>query len=448
MAHLKHALALLGLLVFSSSHATLQPPTTLHVPVFHRDTVFPPPPDDVKCVSLLSRRLAADAARYAALVASLIIGSLTAHDDDHLHSPVISGLPFASGEYFASVGVGTPPTPALLVIDTGSDVVWLQCKPCVHCYRQLSPLYDPRGSSTYAQTPCSPPQCRNPQTCDGTTGGCGYRIVYGDASSTSGNLATDRLVFSNDTSVGNVTLGCGHDNEGLFGSAAGLLGVARGNNSFATQVADSYGRYFAYCLGDRTRSGSSSSYLVFGRTAPEPPSSVFTPLRSNPRRPSLYYVDMVGFSVGGEPVTGFSNASLSLDPATGRGGVVVDSGTSITRFARDAYGALRDAFDARAAKVGMRKVGRGISVFDACYDLRGVAVADAPGVVLHFAGGADVALPPENYLVPEESGRYHCFALEAAGHDGLSVIGNVLQQRFRVVFDVENERVGFEPNGC
>jgi len=37
----------------------------------------------------------------------------------------VSGLAQGSGEYFASVGVGTPPTPALLVLDTGSDVVWL-----------------------------------------------------------------------------------------------------------------------------------------------------------------------------------------------------------------------------------------------------------------------------------------------------------------------------------
>ena len=47
---------------------------------------------------------------------------------------VVSGLAQGSGEYFASVGVGTPPTPALLVLDTGSDVVWLQCAPCRRCY--------------------------------------------------------------------------------------------------------------------------------------------------------------------------------------------------------------------------------------------------------------------------------------------------------------------------
>ena len=46
----------------------------------------------------------------------------------------LSSLAQGSGEYFAWVGVGTPPTPALLVLDTGSDVVWLQGAPCRRCY--------------------------------------------------------------------------------------------------------------------------------------------------------------------------------------------------------------------------------------------------------------------------------------------------------------------------
>uniref|UniRef100_A0A0E0JNC6 Peptidase A1 domain-containing protein n=1 Tax=Oryza punctata TaxID=4537 RepID=A0A0E0JNC6_ORYPU len=421
-----------------------QPPRTLHVPVFHRDALFPPPPS-AKRGSLLRQRLAADAARYASLVDAT----------GRLHSPVFSGIPFESGEYFALVGVGTPSTKAMLVIDTGSDLVWLQCSPCRHCYAQKGQVFDPRRSSTYRRVPCSSPQCRALRFpgCDsgGSGGGCRYMVAYGDGSSSTGDLATDKLAFANYTYINNVTLGCGRDNEGLFDSAAGLLGVGRGKISISTQVAPAYGNVFEYCLGDRTSRSTHSSYLVFGRT-PELTSTAFTALLSNPRRPSLYYVDMAGFSVGGERVTGFSNASLALDPATGRGGVVVDSGTAISRFARDAYAALRDAFDARAHAAGMRKLAGEYSVFDACYDLRGRPAASAPPIVLHFAGGADMALPPENYFLPMDGGRrrassYRCLGFEAAD-DGLSVIGNVQQQGFRVVFDVEKERIGFAPNGC
>ncbi|OEL32616.1 Aspartyl protease family protein 2 [Dichanthelium oligosanthes] len=430
-------LPLLLLLLFSFSADATHTPRTLHVPVLHRDAVFPP-------------AHTADAARYTAQLASL---SSTTDSDDQLRSPVISGLPFDSGEYFAIVGVGDPSTRALVVIDTGSDLIWLQCAPCRHCYRQLTPLYDPRSSTTYRQIPCASPRCRGVLRypgCDAGTGSCVYMVVYGDGSASSGNLATDRLVFPEDTHAHNVTLGCGHDNGGLFESAAGLLGVGRGELSFPTQVAATYGRVFSYCLGDRmSRAKSSSSYLVFGRT-PELPSTAFTPLRTNPRRPSLYYVDMVGFSVADERVTGFSEASLALDPATGRGGIVVDSGTAISRFARDAYVAVRDAFNSRAAAGGMRKVAHNFSVFDACYGLRRKETVRVPSIVLHFAGGADMALPPANYLVPVQGGdrrMYFCLGLQAAD-DGLNVLGNVQQQGFGVVFDVERERIGFAPNGC
>jgi hypothetical protein len=164
---------------------------------------------------------------------------------------------------------------------------------------------------------------------------------------------------------------------------------------------------------------------------------------------------MVGFSVGGERVPGFSNASLALNPTTGRSGIVVDSGTAILRFAGDAYAAVRDAFNSRAVEGRMRKLATNFSVFDACYDLRrrGHATVRVPSIVLHFAGGVDMALPSANYLVPVEGSdrrTYFCLGLQAAD-DGLSVCLATSGNKgldFGVVFDVKRERIGFAPNGC
>ncbi|CAL4947730.1 unnamed protein product [Urochloa decumbens] len=462
---------LLLLCIVSISADATQPPRTLHVPVLHRNAIFPPAPGATPSSSRRLRLHAADDATHytVQLAPSLHSTAADDDDDDRLRSPVISGLPFDSGEYFAAIGVGDPPTRALVVIDTGSDLTWLQCAPCVRCYRQLTPLYDPRRSGSYSPIPCASTRCRGVLRypgCDPRTGGCLYMVVYGDGSSSTGHLATDRLVFPDGGGGGttravhhhNVTLGCGHNNGGLLESAAGILGVGRGALSFPAQAAAAYGRVFSYCLGDRAaraeRAASSAGYLVFGR-APEPPSTAFTPLRTNPRRPGLYYVDMAGVSVGGERVAaGFSGpgAGLALDPATGRGGVVVDSGTAISRLPGAAYAAVRDAFDARAAAGGARRVAHAnLSVFDACYDLRrGGATVRVPSVVLHFAGGADMALPPANYLVPVvgvDRRTYFCLGLQPA-EDDLNVLGNVQQQGFGVTFDVERGRIGFAPNVC
>ncbi|CAA6661105.1 unnamed protein product [Spirodela intermedia] len=168
---------------------------------------------------------------------------------------------------------------------------------------------------------------------------------------------------------------------------------------------------------------------------------------ANPRLDTFYYVELVGISVGGARVPGVLAADLRLDPATGKGGVIVDSGTSVTRLARPAYTALRDAF--RAGTAGL-KPAASFSLFETCYDLSGMTEVKVPKVVMHFrgAGGraavADLALPAENYLIPVATNAVFCFAF--AGTDsGISIIGNIQQQGFRVVFDGAGSRVGFAP---
>jgi hypothetical protein len=201
---------------------------------------------------------------------------------------------------------------------------------------------------------------------------------------------------------------------------------------------------------DRTSSAtpatSRSSTVTFGSAAlASTVASSFTPMVKNPRMETFYYVQLAGISVGGARVPGVANSDLRLDPSSGRGGVIVDSGTSVTRLARPAYSALRDAF--RAAAAGLRLSPGGFSLFDTCYDLSGRKVVKVPTVSMHFAGGAEASLPPENYLIPVDSKGTFCFAF--AGTDGgVSIIGNIQQQGFRVVFDGDGQRVAFVPKGC
>ena len=428
--------------------------------VVHRDAFAV----NATAAELLRHRLRRDR-RRAARISKAAAGGAAANGTrggggGGVAAPVVSGLAQGSGEYFTKIGVGTPATPALMVLDTGSDVVWLQCAPCRRCYDQSGPVFDPRRSSSYGAVGCAAPLCRRLDSggCDLRRRACLYQVAYGDGSVTAGDFATETLTFAGGARVARVALGCGHDNEGLFVAAAGLLGLGRGSLSFPTQISRRYGRSFSYCLVDRTSSssssssgtgsspGSRSSTVTFGPAAVAPSASAsFTPMVRNPRMETFYYVQLVGISVGGARVPGVAESDLRLDPSTGRGGVIVDSGTSVTRLARPAYSALRDAF--RGAAAGLRLSPGGFSLFDTCYDLGGRKVVKVPTVSMHFAGGAEAALPPENYLIPVDSRGTFCFAF--AGTDGgVSIIGNIQQQGFRVVFDGDGQRVGFAPKGC
>jgi len=69
---------------------------------------------------------------------------------ENMQGPVVSGTSEGSGEYFSRVGIGEPPSSVYMVLDTGSDVNWLQCAPCADCYQQADPIFEPASSSSYA----------------------------------------------------------------------------------------------------------------------------------------------------------------------------------------------------------------------------------------------------------------------------------------------------------
>ena len=138
-----------------------------------------------------------------------------------------------------SSGFGSPATDLTVIVDTGSDLTWVQCKPCSACYAQRDPLFDPAGSATYAAVRCNASACAaslkvatgTPGSC-GTTGSgggnerCYYVLAYGDGSFSRGVLATDTIALSG-ASLDGFVFGCGLSNRGLFGGTAGLMGFGR-----------------------------------------------------------------------------------------------------------------------------------------------------------------------------------------------------------------------------
>ncbi|KAJ8900487.1 hypothetical protein K2173_025264 [Erythroxylum novogranatense] len=390
---------------------------------------------------LFNSRLRRDALRVESLTSLAVAANRPRAVGSGFSSSIISGLAQGSGEYFTRLGVGTPPRYVYMVLDTGSDIVWIQCAPCKKCYTQTDPVFDPRKSRSFAKIPCRSPMCRRLDSpgCSAKKQTCLYQVSYGDGSFTVGDFSTETLTFRG-ARVGRVALGCGHDNEGLFVGAAGLLGLGRGKLSFPSQTGRRFNRKFSYCLVDRSASSRPSS-MVFGNSAVSR-TARFTPLLSNPKLNTFYYVELLGVSVGGTRVPGISASLFKLDQ-TGNGGVIIDSGTSVTRLTRPAYVALRDAFRSDASNL---KRAADFSLFDTCYDLSGMKEVKVPTVVLHFRG-ADVSLPASNYLIPVDTSGTFCFAF-AGTLSGLSIIGNIQQQGFRVVYDLAGSRVGFAPRGC
>eukprot|EP00250_Pteridium_aquilinum_P025023 c30017_g1_i1 orf=75-1583(-) len=397
--------------------------------------------DSARAQALSTRaKLASKRVQKSSLVAETVTYTVKEEAIAGFTGPLMSGLKEGSGEYFTRLGVGTPPRQTYMVVDTGSDIMWLQCAPCVDCYDQTDPVFNPAYSSSFRRLACTSPMCRMLELhgCASRSNLCIYQVAYGDGSFTEGEFSMEAVSFSGAT-MQNVAIGCGHDNEGLFAGAAGLFGLGGGSLSFPSQMGTQFSKIFSYCLMDRNRQGSST--LIFGNTG-VPRGTLFTPLLRNPNLETFYYVSMTGISVGGSMLT-IPAEAFKMD-VSGNGGVIVDSGTSVTRLVEVAYGPLRSAF--RAATQNLPFSG-GFSLFDTCYDLSGQTRVKVPVLALHFEGGAEMVLPASNYVIPVDGQGTYCLAFASTSGD-LSIIGNIQQEGFRVVFDGISSRLGFAANQC
>lgn len=401
--------------------------------------------------SLVLSRLERDSSRVAGIAAKVrfavegidrsdlkpVYNEDTQYQTEDLTTPVVSGASQGSGEYFSRIGVGTPAKEMYLVLDTGSDVNWIQCQPCSDCYQQSDPVFNPASSSTYKSLTCSASQCSLLETSACRSNKCLYQVSYGDGSFTVGEFATDTVTFGEAGKINDVALGCGHDNEGLFVGAAGLLGLGGGALSIVNQMKATS---FSYCLVDRDSGKSSSldfnSVQLGGEDAT-------APLLRNQKIDTFYFVGLNGFSVGGQKVM-IPDSIFEVD-ASGSGGVILDCGTAVTRLQTQAYNSLRDAF--LRLTTDLKKGTSSISLFDTCYDFSSLSTVKVPTVSFHFTGGKSLDLPAKNYLIPIDDNGTFCFAF-APTSSSLSIIGNVQQQGTRITYDLANNRIGLSANKC
>ncbi|XP_077236917.1 aspartyl protease family protein At5g10770-like [Tasmannia lanceolata] len=355
--------------------------------------------------------------------------------------PAQMGVSVGTLNYIITIGLGTPKSELRVVFDTGSNLNWVQCQPCaVQCYPQQDPIFNPLNSSTYLNISCASPDCSQLSSATGfsprcsSASTCVYTTTYGDGSVSLGYFARETLSLTPSDIFPNFAFGCGQANKGLFGRAAGLLGLGRNTLSLVSQTAKEYGKVFSYCLP--STSSSNGGYLKFG--AGDVPSVKFTPMLTNPTDNSLYFLQMVGISVGAQ--------QLNIAPSTfASPGTIIDSGTIITRLPMSAYIALRSTFRQFMSNYTMAPE---FAPFDTCYDFSGKDTMTLPKVVLHFGGDVEVEVATSGifaFVNPSQT----CLAF-AGNNDtsDVSIIGNHQQQTFQVIYDLTGEKVGFGAAGC
>ncbi|CAN1271763.1 Aspartic proteinase CDR1 [Linum perenne] len=380
-----------------------------------------------------------------------------------LASAVAAPLIANDGEYLMNISLGSPPFPVLAIADTGSDIIWTQCQPCIDCYKQNAPIFDPKSSSTYNPVPCYSDTCLllvgEGSFCSSDAQSCEYKVAYGDQSHTLGDITTETLTLEASNvnvhvAFPNTIFGCGHDNKGTFSpKGSGIIGLGGGPASLITQLGPTIQGKFSYCMVQYFLFTKTTSTMHFGQNAVVSGNDVVsTNLFSSDLTPTFYMIELRSVTVGnttipfaGVPLQSSGNIIVdsggrsSTAATSSEGNIIIDSGTTLTLIPSGVQSQVADALSSQVSG------GTATSVQDLapCYKVDGAGLK-VPTVTVHFDGG-DVELKDGNVFI-EVADDVFCSAFLAS--DSLSIYGNVAQQNFLVGYDSQGGSLTFKATDC
>jgi len=350
--------------------------------------------------------------------------------------------------------LGTPSQTYDVQIDTGSDLLWVDCSPCTGCPQtsslkvSLSP-YSESASSSNQAIECSDAFC-SAASSDGLQKSCGigssceFYTLYGDGSTVSGYLVSDLFTYNaiiNSTNTTElvstrVSFGCGNVRTGNLASSEeatdGLIGFGSNSVSVVSQLAatGTIPNSFAHCLQGET--GTSS--LVIGEITE--PGITYTNMV--PNQPH-YTAVLVNIGVQGVNIS----SSTALTSSSGSNlEVIFDSGTTLANLIEPFFTDFMNAID--------ESVGTPLQTIEGsqCY---ASSTRVFPNITLYFEGGT-MELGSDSYLFPIQDGgnTYYCPAWQASSGDvsSYSILGDIVLQNQIIVYDNDLKRLGWKNFDC
>jgi hypothetical protein len=342
-------------------------------------------------------------------------------------------------EYHVSVGYGTPVQKLAVGFDTATvGATFLQCKPCA-AGDPCDKVFDPSRSSSLAQIPCGSRDCPL-KACSGPT--CTVAVTKKGTVLLNATFVTDILTVAPSIPVYDFRLACLEMGATTTDISSGVLDLSRECHSLASRVVLSRDTVaFSYCLPwDPAYRG----FLSFGAGRPERAGRgvTYATLRRNAARPNLYFVKLVGVSVGG--------FEIPVPQAAIAGDALVEVHTTFTYLQPEVYAGLRDKF-----RWWMREyvVAPSSGELDTCYDFTHLNTIEMPMISLRFEGGASLELGIEQMMYFKDRRNIFsvaclAFAPVPAYAPGVAVIGSLAQSETEVVYDVLQGKLGLVANRC
>ncbi|KAM3338822.1 hypothetical protein P3S68_030908 [Capsicum galapagoense] len=364
--------------------------------------------------------------------------------------PQTTSIHLVESQYVASFIIGGEQIKNYLLIDTGSNLIWWQCKPCTQegCYHQDDPIYAEHNSGTHEKLDCiaKSESCFTSKyiKCKRSNRACIYDVTYADRTRTRGWIAEDVITFVLDQNQERILFGCGKDQtsgEASFSPEyAGIAGIGRrvltGGYSLPSQLeAD----IMAMCLPGMY---SGSSTISFHTTPFQ--KTISAELLPNPAYP-YYFVNLYKVFINDKEIP--LNPSIRNFRNAIDGGCIVDTGTILTTFPREIYNAFRDTFIQEVKDyplVDDPEPGGS----DTCYKVDPGVEPNFPAVKMYFG-----RQNPNNLLLLTHQRvmlmirDLICLAF-TAWDEGFTILGSLQLEGMGLTFDTAENTLSFELDVC
>ncbi|KAK1433345.1 hypothetical protein QVD17_10255 [Tagetes erecta] len=362
----------------------------------------------------------------------------------------VTGNVYPRGYYHVTVNIGNPPKPYWLDIDTGSDLTWLQCDvPCTKCLPAPHKPYKPNKDLVT----CMDPLCESvhwPETldCKSSKDQCDYEVQYADHGSSLGLLVKDSFplqYINGSVAKPHLAFGCGYNQE-VHSSmdppyTDGILGLGLGKSSILSQL-NELGitrNVVGHCLG-----AQGDGFLFFGNELVPSSGVTWTPM-STTEIEKHYSLGTAELYVGGK-TSGIKGLPI-----------VFDSGSTYTYFNAKAYKSLvsmlmndikgKQIYNANDDKT-LPLCWKGSKPFKSIQDIKSVFKP----IMLSFAKSKHVRfqMDPEAYLIISEHGNACLGILNGSevGLENINLIGDISFHDKIIIYDNENQQIGWAPVNC
>ncbi|XP_007020972.2 PREDICTED: aspartic proteinase nepenthesin-2 [Theobroma cacao] len=438
------AMLFLCLIAFFQVSFATSKPTGLSMKLIRRDSLYP---GNLTKVERIKRLLQLSEFR-AQYLDSVLRPNATA-DLDTVRVPI--GRVPDNHLYVVELKIGSRLHPVKLLMDTGSGLIWTQCRPCKKCFRQQLPMYDSRTSTSYHKLPCTHPLCQGDHKrykCYNNE--CVYSVRYGVDSrpnppTTKGVASFESFQFPVDNIhtrvIDDMVFGCSKDNQNFDfsnGEISGILGLSLAPDSLATQFASkgitSY--RFSYCLVPFSDELVRPSVLRFGDDIPPPVGNLQT-TQILPNGFYHYHLELLDISVGWYRLGFQEQPGIFRVREDGSGGCLIDSGSLISTIdqntiGRNAYKAVMRAFQAYYDSNNFQRIGKVVESLPLCYRSK-PGFKDYMTMTLHF-NGADYDIDGKYMHYFSEEDGFFCVALRPASR---TILGSWQQQNMRIIINMD-----------